>query len=348
MTALGTLGHIARRTAGRVIGDASVRAESIAAVDDADAASLTFATDERYLRIALGSRAVGILTDEKLVDASAAYAKPLVAVASVRLALAALLADLEPPRPKGPFAHALAAVDPSAVIGPDVYLGAHAVVGAGASIGAGSVIGAGAVIGPGAQLGANCFLHPRAYVADKCVLGDRVVLQSGAVVGSDGFGYAFLDGALHKIPQIGIVELGDDVEIGANTCIDRAQTGVTSVGHGTKIDNLCQIGHNCRIGANGGIAALSGLAGTTIVGDYAQIGGMAGFAGHVTVGSRVKIASGAGVWGDIPDDAFVSGIPARNHRDELKVQASLRRLPKLYDRVAALERLRTNDLPNEH
>jgi UDP-3-O-[3-hydroxymyristoyl] glucosamine N-acyltransferase len=348
VTALGTLGEIARRTDGRVIGDPSICPASLVAIDDADAASLTFATDERYLRAALVSRAVAILTDEKLVDHATPYAKPLVAVPSVRLAMAALLALLEPARPQGPFVHPMAAVDPSATVGAEVYLDAHAVVGAGASIGAGSFIGAGAIVGSGARLGANCFLHPRAYVAEGCVLGARVVLQSGAVIGSDGFGYAFFDGELHKIPQIGIVELGDDVEIGANSCVDRAQTGVTSIGAGTKIDNLCQIGHNCRIGTNGGIAALSGLAGTTIVGDYAQIGGMAGFAGHVTVGSRVKIASGAGVWGDIPDDAFVSGIPARNHRDELKVQASLRRLPKLYDRVAALERSRTNDLPNEH
>jgi UDP-3-O-[3-hydroxymyristoyl] glucosamine N-acyltransferase len=180
------------------------------------------------------------------------------------------------------------------------------------------------------------------------VLGDRVILQAQAIVGSDGFGWAFLDGALNKIPQIGIVELGDDVEIGANTCIDRAQTGVTSVGTGTKIDNLCQIGHNCRIGKHTAIAAQCGLAGTTTIGDYVQVGGQSGFGGHLTVGSRAKIAGGAEVWGDVEAGATVSGVPARNHRENIRTQAYLRRLPKLYERIEALEKTRANDHPNEH
>jgi UDP-3-O-[3-hydroxymyristoyl] glucosamine N-acyltransferase len=222
------------------------------------------------------------------------------------------------------------------------------VVGAGASVGAGTVLHAGVTIGTDARIGAACTLHPRAYVGNRCVLGDRVVLQVQAVVGGDGFGWAFLEGVLQKIPQIGIVELGNDVEIGANTCIDRAQTGVTSVGEGTKIDNLCQIGHNCRIGRHTAIAALTGLAGSTTIGDYVQVGGQAGFAGHLTVGSRVRIAGQAGVWGDIEDGATVGGVPARAQRENLRVQASVRRLPKLYDRVAALERSRANDHSDEH
>jgi UDP-3-O-[3-hydroxymyristoyl] glucosamine N-acyltransferase len=337
---LGTLAEIAERTGGRVIGDASVRVVRIAAVDDVDATALTFATDERFLRAALESRAAAILADATLVDPSRAYAKPIVAVASPRLALATLLTLLEPPRPRGPYVHPSAVVDPSAAIGTGVYIGALVAVGAGASIGAGTVLGAGAIIGAQARIGAGCTLHPRAYVADHCVLGARVVLQAGAIVGSEGFGWAFLDGALQKIPQIGNVELGDDVEIGANTCIDRAQTGVTSVGNGTKIDNLCQIGHNCRIGAHTAIAALTGLAGTTTIGDYVQVGGQSGFGGHLSVGSRAKVAGGSEVWGDVAAGATVGGSPARPHRENLRVQASVRRLPKLYARVEALERSR--------
>jgi UDP-3-O-[3-hydroxymyristoyl] glucosamine N-acyltransferase len=170
------------------------------------------------------------------------------------------------------------------------------------------------------------------------VLGDRVILGPQAVVGSDGFGWAFLEGALHKIPQVGIVELGDDVEIGANTCLDRAQTGVTSVGAGTKIDNLCQIGHNCRIGSHTAIAAQVGLAGTTTLGDYVQVGGQAGFGGHLTVGTGAKIGGGAEVWGDVAAGATVSGSPARNHRENVRLQAYIRRLPKLFDRVDTIER----------
>jgi UDP-3-O-[3-hydroxymyristoyl] glucosamine N-acyltransferase len=345
---LGTLGAIAERTGGRVIGDASVRVARIAAIDDVDATALTFATDERFFKAALASRALAVLADEKLIDPAGTYAKPIVAVASPRLALAALLAVFETPRPRGPFVHPTAVVEPSATIGANVYIGALAVVGERASIGAESVLLAGVAIGADARIGVACLLHPRAYVAERCVLGDRVILQAQAIVGSDGFGWAFLDGALNKIPQIGIVELGDDVEIGANTCIDRAQTGVTSVGTGTKIDNLCQIGHNCRIGKHTAIAAQCGLAGTTTIGDYVQVGGQSGFGGHLTVGSRAKIAGGAEVWGDVEAGATVSGVPARNHRENIRTQAYLRRLPKLYERIEALEKTRANDHPNEH
>jgi UDP-3-O-[3-hydroxymyristoyl] glucosamine N-acyltransferase len=345
---LGTLGAIAERTGGRVIGDVGVEVGRIAAIDDVDATSLTFATDERFLTAALASRAAAILADEKLVDPAQTYAKPIVAVKSPRLALATLLTALEPPRPRGPFVHPSAVIHPSANLGADVYAGAHVTVGERAVVGAGTVLSAGVVIGADARVGAACILHPSAYVADRCVVGDRVVLQSQAVVGSEGFGWAFLEGTLQKIPQIGIVELGDDVEIGSNTCIDRAQTGVTSIGTGTKIDNLCQIGHNCRIGKHCAIAALTGLAGTTTIGDYVQVGGQSGFSGHLTVGSRAKIAGGSDVWGDVEAGAAVSGTPARAHRENLRVQASVRRLPKLYERVEALERSCADAHPDEH
>jgi UDP-3-O-[3-hydroxymyristoyl] glucosamine N-acyltransferase len=335
---LGTLAAIAERTGGRVIGDPDVRIGRVAAIDDVDPESLTFATDERYLRGALASRAAAILVTETLVDAGATYAKPLIAVASPRLALAALLTAVERPRPVGPFIHPTAAIDPRATLGADVHIGAHVAVGAYASIGARTVLAAGVVIGEHARVGADAMLHPRAYVAAGCILGDRVVLQAQAVIGSDGFGWAFLDGALRKIPQVGIVEIGDDVEIGANTCVDRAQTGVTSIGSGTKIDNLCQIGHNCRIGKHTAIAAMTGLAGTTTLGDFVQVGGQAGFGGHVTVGSRARIAGAAKVWGDVGEGETVSGEPARNHRENVRIQAYIRRLPKLFDRVDTIER----------
>jgi UDP-3-O-[3-hydroxymyristoyl] glucosamine N-acyltransferase len=338
VTDLGSLASIAATVGGRVVGDPDIRIGRIAAIDDVDDTTLTFATDERYLRNALASRAAAVLVAAAAIEAGTAYAKPLVAVDSPRLALAALLRAVEPPRPLGPFVHPSAAIDPSATLAGDVYVGPQVVVGASASIGPRTVLGAGVVIGAAARIGADCMLHPRAYVADRCVLGDRVVLQAQAVIGSDGFGWAFLDGALQKIPQVGIVEIGDDVEIGANTCVDRAQTGVTSIGNGTKIDNLCQIGHNCRIGAHCAIAALSGLAGTTTLGDYVQVGGQAGFGGHLTVGTGAKIGGRSEVWGNIPAGVTVSGAPARNHREHVRLQAYIRRLPKLFDRVDTIER----------
>lgn len=335
---LGTLGELAERTGGRVVGDASFAVERISAVEEADAATLTFAVDERYLKSALASRAGAVLADAALVTGGEVYPKPILAVPSTRIALAALLAAFEPPRPRGPFVHPTAAIDPSAVIGTDVWIGPHVSVGPGSRIGDRTVLAAGVVIGADAAVGVDSLFHPRAYLADRCVAGDRVVLQAGAVIGSDGFGWAFLDGRLIKIPQVGTVTLGDDVEIGANTCVDRAQTGVTSIGTGTKIDNLCQIGHNARIGNHSAIAAFAGLAGTTTIGDYVRVAGQVMFKGHITIGDRVTIAGGSHVWGDVPDDAFVSGRPTQNHRDEVRLQAYIRRLPKLYARVDALER----------
>ena len=333
-----TLREIAARLDGTVRGDADVRIERIAAIDDVDATSLTFATDERYLRRALLSRAAAVLVDASLVTAAQSARKPLVVVASARVGLATLLADLEPARPPAPFRDASAVVDPSATVGPDVHLGAFVYVGPGASVGAECTLLAGAVLGAGAHLGRGCTLHPRAMLLDRCVAGDRVVLQAGAVVGADGFGYVFSGGRFAKIPQIGDVVLGDDVEIGANACVDRAQTGSTTIGEGTKIDNLVQIAHNVRIGKHCGFAGNTAVAGSATIGDYTMVGGVSAINGHITVGSRVTIAGNSMVWNDVPDGAFVSGQPAQDHRAELKRQVRLRNLDKLYERVDALER----------
>jgi UDP-3-O-[3-hydroxymyristoyl] glucosamine N-acyltransferase len=259
-----------------------------------------------------------VLVDESL--ATHPTAKPLLVVGNARLALAELLETLRPPRPSGPFRHPSAVIASDARLADDVYVEAHAYIGTRASIGRGTVIGAGA------------------YVAEGCVVGDRVVLHPGCVIGSDGFGWAFANGLAQRIPQVGNVVLEDDVEVGANTCIDRAQTGSTVVGTGTKIDNLVQIGHNCRIGKHCVIASLTGLAGSTVIGDYVRVAGQVGFKGHVTVGSGVTIAGQSGVWGDVEDGATISGNPAQHHRDELRREVMIRKLPKLFDRVEALER----------
>jgi UDP-3-O-[3-hydroxymyristoyl] glucosamine N-acyltransferase len=335
---LGMLGDIAEMTGGHVIGDANLRVASIASIDDADAGTLTYATDLHYLQAALASRAGAILAAEAVLDPDATYAKPIVAVESPRLALSSLLAAFETPRSKGPYIDRSATVDPSATIHADVYIGRDATVGPRTTIGARTVLAAGAVVGADVTIGEEGLIDTRAYVGDRCILGDRVVLKPNAVVGSDGFGWAFLEGALRKIPQIGIVQLGDDVEIGANSCVDRAQTGVTSIGTGTKIDNLVQVGHNCRIGKHCAIAAQCGLAGSTIVGDYVQIGGQVGIAGHLTIGSRARIAARSEIWGNVAEAVTVSGQPARLHREHLKVQALVRKLPKLFERVGALEK----------
>jgi UDP-3-O-[3-hydroxymyristoyl] glucosamine N-acyltransferase len=332
------LADIARRLGGTVVGDAALVLDGVAAIDDADERSLTFATDERYLRAALASRAGAILTEPEVAAAVAHPRKPLVVVPSARSALAALLAEREQPRPRGPSRHASAVVDASARIAADLVIGPLVVIGPRASVGAGTVLHSGVVVGADATVGERCTFHPRSMLLDHCVAGDDVVLQAGAIVGSDGFGYVFVDGRFTKIPQVGNVVLGSGVEIGANACIDRAQTGSTRLGDGTKIDNLVQIGHNCQIGSNSAFAAQTGLAGSTIVGDHVLVGGQSAFKGHITVGSRVRIAGASHIWGDIPDGAFVSGRPAHDHRAELRLQVAIRNLDKLYARVEALER----------
>ncbi len=332
-----SLAEIAGRIGGTVIGDAKTGIDGIAAIDDAGEGSLTFATDAHYLRAALNSRAAAVLTEAAVAATVERPRKPLLVVESARTALAALLALRAPERPKGPFRHPSAVVDETATIGEGVVIGPLVVIGKRACVGAATVLHAGAVVGDDAVVGARCTLHPRAMLLDRCTAGDGVVLQAGAVVGSDGFGYVFVDGRFAKIPQVGNVELGDDVEIGANACVDRAQTGATRIGTGTKIDNLVQIGHNCRIGSHCAVAAQVGMAGSTNLGDYVLVGGQSAFKGHITVGSRVTIAGATHVWGDVPDGAFVSGRPAQDHRDELRQQVRLRRLGKLYERVEALE-----------
>jgi UDP-3-O-[3-hydroxymyristoyl] glucosamine N-acyltransferase len=315
---LGTLNELANRVSGRVVGDGSVPIARIASVEEAGEDALTFATSEAYFAAACSSKAAAVLVDESLATRLAP--KPLLVVENARAALAELLEGLRPPRPRGPFRHPSAVIAADAHLADDVYVEAHAYIGNRASIGGGTVVGVGA------------------YIADGCVVGDRVVLHPGCVIGSDGFGWAFADGRAQRIPQVGNVVLEDDVEVGANTCIDRAQTGSTVVGAGTKIDNLVQIGHNCRIGKYCMIASLTGLAGSTVIGDYVRVAGQVGFKGHITVGSGVTIAGQSGVWSNVEDGATISGNPAQHHRDELRREVMIRKLPKLFDRVAALER----------
>ncbi|MFN2528376.1 MAG: UDP-3-O-(3-hydroxymyristoyl)glucosamine N-acyltransferase [Candidatus Baltobacteraceae bacterium] len=332
-----TLAELSQRVEGRVIGTRETVIERVAAIAEADAGSLAFATDERYFALALESKAGAVLADAALVDANESYPKPVLAVPSARMALTTILKVFERPVPRGEFRHASAVVEPTAQLGDDVYVGALAYIGEGAIVGPRTTVQSGAVVAADARVGAECLLNQGARILEGSVLGDRVVIGPGAVIGSEGFGWAFDEGRLQKIPQIGNVVLGDDVEIGANTCIDRAQTGSTRIGKGTKIDNLCQIGHNSVVGEHSAIAAQCGLAGTTIIGSYVQVGGQAGFRGHITIGSRVKIAGGSAIWGDVADDEFVSGRPARPHKEELRREVMVRKLPKLFSRVDALE-----------
>ena len=321
-----TLGEYAARLGGTVLGDPATPIERISAIDDVDETTLTFATDERYLRNALASRAAAVLTEARLAARAPDPRKPLLLVESARAALAALLADLEPPRCAGPYRHPSAIVDASATIERDVYIGALAIVAARARIGAESVLMAGVTIGEDARAGQRCTFHPRAMLLDRCVAGDRVVLQPGAVIGSDGFGYAFFDGRFAKIPQIGNVVLGDDVEIGANTCVDRAQTGSTTIGEGTKIDNQVQIGHNVTIGRHCLLAAQIGLAGSLTIGDNVALGAKVGINNHLHIGDGAQVTAMSAVKDDIPANGRWGGYFAKPTKQWFREIVAVERL----------------------
>ncbi|HZZ65902.1 MAG TPA: UDP-3-O-(3-hydroxymyristoyl)glucosamine N-acyltransferase, partial [Candidatus Baltobacteraceae bacterium] len=332
---LGTVADLATRVGGKPLGGTDLLLTRIAAIEEAGPDALTFATTPAYFQAALKSRAGAVLVDEAIYGQTGAAVpdKALILVPSARVALMQILQQLDRPRPLGPQRHPSAVIDPAANIADGVVIGPNVVIGARSRIGNNVVLHAGVFIGQDVEVGERSLLYPHARVMDGCVIGKGAIIHSGATIGSDGFGYVFLDGRFERIPQIGNAVLGDDVEIGANTCIDRAQTGSTSIGDGTKIDNLCQIGHNCRIGRHSGIAAQTGLAGSTILGDYVLVGGQAGFKGHITIGSRVKVGAGSAVWGDLPEGAFVSGRPARPHGEDLRREVMVRNLPKLIARV---------------
>jgi UDP-3-O-[3-hydroxymyristoyl] glucosamine N-acyltransferase len=225
-----------------------------------------------------------------------------------------------------------ATVDPSATIS------AFAVIGSGAAIGARTIVHPHVVIGDATTIGADCILHAHVSIRERCVVGDRVIVQNGAVVGSDGYGFAQRpDGSHEKIPQTGPVVIEDDVEIGANTAIDRPAVGETRIKAGTKIDNLVQIAHGVVIGTNSLLAAQTGIAGSTVVGDSVMFGGQVGISGHLTIGDRVMLAAKTGVTGDIDAGSYMSGYPMMETQAWRRSYAALRRLPEMRKQLLALE-----------
>jgi UDP-3-O-[3-hydroxymyristoyl] glucosamine N-acyltransferase len=263
--------------------------------------------------------------------------KPALRARNVRAAFARVLTAFTAPRPAAGI-HPTAVVAADADLGADVTVGPSAVIESQAVIGAGSQVLAGVTIGARARVGAACTLHPGVTVYPGTVIGDRVIIHGGAVIGSDGFGYATEDGVHLKIPHVGRVVIEDDVEIGANTTIDRATLGETRIGRGTKIDNLVQIGHNVTVGAGTLIVAQVGISGSVTIGPGVVIAGQVGIADHRTIGAGAVVTGQAGVTKDVPEGATVSGFPAQDRRQELRLQASLRRVPDLIARVEALER----------
>jgi UDP-3-O-[3-hydroxymyristoyl] glucosamine N-acyltransferase len=254
-------------------------------------------------------------------------------------ALARLCARIEQalwPRP-APGIHASAVVAPSAQVDASAHVGPLCVVEEGAQIGADCVLQASVFVGRDARIGEGCFIMPGCVVATTCALGNRVRLQPGVVIGSDGFGYEFVQGRHEKVPQIGIVVIGDDVEIGANSTLDRARFSRTVVGEGTKIDNLVQIAHNVTIGKHCILCSQVGISGSTTLEDYVILGGQAGIGGHITLGKGSKAGGQAGISSDLPPGSYVNGTPAIPYMLERRLAVLHQRLPDLFKRVERLE-----------
>lgn len=332
-----TLAQVAAAAGGEVFGDGSRAVTGVAPLDEAGPEHLSFVANAKYFAYIATTRAGGLLVprDGEVPLPEGASG---VRVDDPHAALARVLPLLYPEAAPPAGVHPTAVVDPSATVSPDAHVGPYAVVGAGAAIGARARVGAHVVVGEGARVGDDAVLHPHATLYPGVEVGARCVVHSGARLGSDGFGFVFQGGAHRKVPQVGGCRIGDDVEVGANTTIDRGSIGDTVVGRGTKIDNLVHIGHNCRLGQHVIVVAQVGISGSTRVGDGAVLAGQAGIGGHLTIGAGARVAGQAGVTADVAPGVTVSGYPARPHAEALRAQAGLFRLPALMKRLRQLER----------
>lgn len=331
-----TLDDVAERVGGRVVGDGGLEVGGIAPVEEAGPDRMGFLGARSYVRHAADSDAAAFLVSDDLDDALPEGAARVV-VDDAYPAMRTLLRHFHPPRPWTPSIHRTAVLGRGVELGEGVEIGPYAVVEDDVSVGDGTRVGAHCVLGRGSRVGRQGRLHPHVVLYEETVVGDRVTVHSGARLGPDGFGYTVVDGEHAKIPQVGRCVVEDDVEIGANTTIDRGSLGDTRIGRGSKLDNLVHIAHNVRVGARSLFAALVGIAGSTRVGEGVFMGGQAGAINAIEIGDGAKITAQTGVIGNLEAGGTYSGYPARPHREAMKSYAQLSRLPELRQRVKRLE-----------
>jgi UDP-3-O-[3-hydroxymyristoyl] glucosamine N-acyltransferase len=326
---------------GEVNGDASVRISRIASLDSAQTGDLTFVTGARYQAQLEKTRASAVILGPQLVDATTV---PRIVCDNPYAYYARVCALLNPSHRQPAGIHDRAHVSPTARIGDGVSIGPGAVVDDGADIADGAQIGAGCYVGREVSIGAGTLLHANATVYDRCVIGERGIIHSGAVIGADGFGMAMDEGQWLKIPQIGRVVIGSDVEVGANTTIDRGALGDTVIEDDVKLDNQIQIGHNCHIGAHTAIAGCVGIAGSTRIGQYCRIGGSAMIHGHIEIADNVEVSGGTLVPNSIQKAGkYTAVFPMSEHRDWTRNASLIRHLRELRDRIRVLESQRRKD-----
>jgi UDP-3-O-[3-hydroxymyristoyl] glucosamine N-acyltransferase len=333
-----TLEQLAVMAQGVILrGDPQMLLTGIAALREAGAGDLSFYGNERYINDLRRTRAGAVLVPENTPQDVCGAA--LVACVNPSAAFAEVVKRFRtPPREFRPGIHPAAVVHPAARLDPSrVCIGPCAVVEAGVEIGDGTEIGPGCMVGENAKIGRDCVLFAGAVIYHHCLVGDRVRLHSGAVIGSDGFGYEFIGGRHEKIDQVGIVQIDSDVEIGANTTVDRARFGRTWIGEGCKIDNQVQIAHNVVLGRHVIVVAQAGIAGSSRVGDYTVIAAQAGIAGHLEVGPQITIAGKAGVTRDLTEKGVYAGHPVQPMREHQRQQVLVRQLADLAARLKTLE-----------
>ena len=326
---------IAALVSGELIGDGRVSISGVAPLDRADASHLSILSSAKYAPMLASTKAGIVLIDPEFRDALGAPPARIIVKQPLEKLLY-LLPRLYPERPSRPGVAATARIGKGATLGERVSVGEYAVIGAGSKLGSDVVIGAHSVVGEMATIGDGTRLWPGVTIYPRASIGSRVIIHAGARVGSDGFGYVFRDGAHNKIPHVGRCIVGDDVEIGANTTIDRGSIDDTVIGRGTKIDNLVHIAHNVRIGEKCLIMAQVGVAGSVTIGDGAILAGQAGISGHLSIGAGARLAAQAGVSGDIPAGETWSGYPARPHRESLRASAALFKLAGMLRRLEKL------------
>jgi UDP-3-O-[3-hydroxymyristoyl] glucosamine N-acyltransferase len=334
-----SVADLAKQLAAEISGDASATLTGFAMIDRAKAGDLTFAETPEYFAAAEASAATAIICGQQSVSDK----KILLRVANPRVAFAKALAIFFPEPKFAPGVHPSAVVASSAQVDPTAHIGPHCTVGERVKIGANVVLQSGNFVGDDSTLGDGTNLFPNVTIYHRSQIGKRVRIHSGTAIGSDGFGYVFDTSFHRKVPQIGNVVIGDDVEIGSNVSVDRAALGSTVIGKGSKIDNLVQIAHNVEIGEHSILCSQVGIAGSTKVGSYCVFAGQVGLAGHLKIGNKVTIGSKAGVMHNIPDGETWLGIPAQPDKQAKRVMIALQRLPDLLKKVAEWERKLTGN-----
>ncbi len=326
---------IAALVSGELIGDGKTVVSGVAPLDRADASHLSILSSGKYTPMMATTKAGVVLVDPEFRDAVGAPRARIIVKQPLEKLLS-LLPRLYPQESAAPGIASTARIGKGASLGERVSVGEYAIVGARATLGNGVVIGPHCVVGDGVSIGQETRLWPAVTIYSGAVIGARTVIHSGARIACDGFGFVFRDGAHQKIPHVGRCIIGDDVEIGANTTIDRGSIDDTVVGKGTKIDNLVQIAHNVRIGEKCLIISQVGVAGSVTIGDGAVLAGQAGISGHISIGAGARVAAQAGVFGDVPPGETWSGYPARPHREALRASAALFKLAGMMRRLEKL------------